>query len=246
MTDQEFALRAAIVADPADDTVRLGYADWLDEQAQDLPAEYPHAAGFAAYIRACVALGECEALVAGTRRCRELRHSPHAMQALFADGLMNGKNRHHVAATDAWHAARSHLGTSGWATDGVWERGFPVEVATTLSQWLKYGHVARTVPFEKISFPALRSWDGRWVRFSDRGDEANWRRPQKPDGHSWDVEEILPGYHRDAATLPDWLFRHLPTVGAGTVCVQLESAAAAALALSDAALKWARLDGEVV
>jgi uncharacterized protein (TIGR02996 family) len=36
----ETALRRAVVADPADDTVRLAYADWLDEHDKAVPAAY--------------------------------------------------------------------------------------------------------------------------------------------------------------------------------------------------------------
>src|SRR5262245_37928232 len=37
MPPEERALLAAIIADPDDDTVRLAYADWLDENADSLP-----------------------------------------------------------------------------------------------------------------------------------------------------------------------------------------------------------------
>ena len=40
MSPDESALLAAISADPADDTARLVYADWLDEHAQPARAEF--------------------------------------------------------------------------------------------------------------------------------------------------------------------------------------------------------------
>lgn len=40
MSDEEKALRRAVVADPACDTVRLAYADWLDENGKPVPAAY--------------------------------------------------------------------------------------------------------------------------------------------------------------------------------------------------------------
>ena len=37
MPTEELALLAAVIADPDDDTLRLAYADWLDENAGSLP-----------------------------------------------------------------------------------------------------------------------------------------------------------------------------------------------------------------
>src|SRR5688572_20099651 len=44
MPPEERALLAAIIADPDDDTARLAYADWLDENADALPPKRRHPA----------------------------------------------------------------------------------------------------------------------------------------------------------------------------------------------------------
>ena len=94
MQSEERDLLAAIIADPDDDTLRLAYADWLDENAETLPAaRRAIAIRQAELIRLQIeeaglilgAPGFTERYHAIQERERELLRSPGAHEAMVAE-----------------------------------------------------------------------------------------------------------------------------------------------------------------
>lgn len=143
MTDHD-ALLAAIIANPDDDTVRLVYADWLDENGQGERAEF---------IRVQVAL---------------------STPTLGADGTGDSQKRHELVRREAAIMSRRGPveGRGKWWADYgpgdrvsvvEWLRGFVSEVTCTLADWLAHGpaivaaHPIRRVVLTDIVVSAAKS-----------------------------------------------------------------------------------------
>ena len=84
MTEGE-ALRQAVIANPDDDTPRLVYADWLDENAQ------PERAAFirAQVEAACAERYGLQARTAEKERCEKLLEDAHLKLSSVISELVN-------------------------------------------------------------------------------------------------------------------------------------------------------------
>jgi uncharacterized protein (TIGR02996 family) len=71
MLSDRDALLQAILANPGDDTLRLVYADWLEEHGELLPQGREAAIGYARFLRTQLELMHCEIGDAGARALLE-------------------------------------------------------------------------------------------------------------------------------------------------------------------------------
>jgi uncharacterized protein (TIGR02996 family) len=216
-------LLRAVVADPADDTPRLVYADWLDEHDQP---------GRAALIRVqvelarVVASGDVRKWGTARRRFDELRSQEAAL--LGPPGPPGAQpGRQWVlppGLNDAWPR-----GVGGWE----WHRGFPERWWCPLHLWTKFGRtIAVQTPVRQVIVtdrtpavmgPTPATADRAW----HRTDDSRWADPP-PDPSFIPVElfDLLPDDPFDLELLG--VTRRYPT------------ADAAHAALSEACVEWAR------
>jgi len=117
--DEEAAILAAIAADPAEDTPRLAYADWLDDHAADRP-DPPAARVRAEFIRV-----QCE-----IKRYEHLSSSE-------LQGYVELYRRQDVLLTRHRRDLLGPLGDALTERDVVFDRGFPVEVRLDAPAFLK-------------------------------------------------------------------------------------------------------------
>lgn len=177
MTDGE-ALLAAIIANPDDDTPRLVYADWLEENGQGERAEF---------IRVQIA----QAAIA-------MEADPKQGVAIGADGRLTyatppAFERHQELDRRAAELLSAHDDWD-WMPDGFaenggwdWERGFVGRVECTAAEWLAHGDAIRaahpvtrvkmtTEPDLQVLRTGVYSLPGksRWAA-TELGDNEQWR-----------------------------------------------------------------------
>jgi uncharacterized protein (TIGR02996 family) len=181
MTDEEGLLKV-IVADPDDDTVRLAYADWLDEN---------RCAGHAEFIRVQVELARLDGELAASdegktaadgfrklERREELRRRETALlrgAPLFRfDWYFGPKDAEGVTSATAVDVAEASIrwfNTGPDAVHGVFRRGFVEEVKAPIARFPEL-----VTDLLKKGFPIRRAaatdldpeWDGTapgWVRY---------------------------------------------------------------------------------
>jgi uncharacterized protein (TIGR02996 family) len=200
MTTEERALLAAILAEPDDDTVRLAYADWLDENGRGERGEF---------IRVQVEVARTENYP-GERYCA-------AANGLLRVGVPDcdgcGPCRLRGRARDLWRDAEANgwfdwTALGGFYLDnvespdtmtGVVRRGFVGAVTVTGAEWLRYGDaISAAHPVTEVTLAS-----GASVRVT-HGD-AEWATAvltiasDGDDGHRWE----WPGHFRRGTNIPE-------------------------------------------
>lgn len=238
MTDMERAFLDAILADPADDTPRLIYADWLEiERGEAERAEF---------IRVQCAIDRLNAELMSGEDCS----SPHC-PGCNERRVLRGRERDLLGAHGAdWAAslARS-LGLERWGNAGVtcgpgdaragttwtFRRGFLAEVRCGLASWREHGpdlcgehpvEVVQITDAEPVfSFESYSWWCGGNIPGSGcNTPEPIWRMmPPRDQQPSQDP-------HNPSETWGDWK------------CFDSEQEARAAL--DAAALLWAQTEAK--
>lgn len=156
------ALLRAVLADPGDDTVRLVYADWLQENGHETRAEFirtqcelartPEVTEYLNIGRCGRTYGSnwyCEYPMGVCGACRNLGHkcNRHALEErverLFADSIgiwgRFPKSPITVDFTDPDRFNRYNVGTGDNAFVALlWERGFVRSVRITAEQWVRH------------------------------------------------------------------------------------------------------------
>jgi uncharacterized protein (TIGR02996 family) len=138
------ALLRAVLDNPADDSVRLVYADWLEESGQGERAEFIR-------VQVELALREFTRMAgdgasAWHRETQRLRRRERA--------IMHGRGR--------WW---SDHGPGDRITVTEWRRGFVAEVACACADWLRHGpRLVRLQPLERV-----RLKDREPTRYGNQG-----------------------------------------------------------------------------
>jgi uncharacterized protein (TIGR02996 family) len=164
------AFLADICASPADDTPRLVYADWLNENGQGERAEFIRVQVELAKARAVVEVVEGGFLFYAGRRFdgpavieegagRDLlplrlraRELLKAHEDGWLEGLLPGLELLNLLDDDErgpgaeWWDGKARL-----ETHHAWRRGFVAEVSLTLADWLAHGPaLVRAAPLERV------------------------------------------------------------------------------------------------
>jgi uncharacterized protein (TIGR02996 family) len=135
---EEAAFLAAVRADPADDTVRLVYADWLAEHGEPDRAEFirRQVGGYGPAAR---------------KRCRKLlcRHFPR----WWPYGWLAGSTPQFTVFVDERATAAIVHGDADWPGQRVvYSRGFVESVSCPARWWLAHGdHLCRHHPVSRAS-----------------------------------------------------------------------------------------------
>ena len=157
-TDGDLLLRA-ILADPAEDTHRLVYADWLDEQGQGERAEF---------IRVQV---ESAALC---RRVTDRRDDigigwslpePHKSRV----GWLRDRERELLKSASGrgyhcweWMGAAKGVVPDGahWRQHVIFDRGFVASITCTAADWLAHGDdIVAAHPVERVTLTSITGHD---------------------------------------------------------------------------------------
>lgn len=254
MTDED-ALLAAAVKTPEDDTLRLAYADYLDEIACEAR---PDAAPFAKFIRAHILLSTPELKKPG----RPWMWSLLAKTAIPIVGAGMAQNemdlyREELARWGADQRARTearmlaHLWFSypapnrpigagvylgmfdrflPFVGEGKWNRGFPCAISCTMHYWQVRGpELAKKWPLSKVMFEDRAPYEGTGWYNETPPARRGWARSGPSDPAAW-----------DRAGLPEPIFRLLVGPESATNWYVHPNTERAVSALSDAALEWAR------
>jgi uncharacterized protein (TIGR02996 family) len=143
------ALLRAVLGDPADDGLRLVYADWLEENGQGERAEF---------IRVQVEL-------AGGKPCLSESASPRRFCRPECRRCALRRRERELLGNDVcercdWHRPLVH---GGW--EWKYRRGFVAEVACATADWLRYGPaLVRAQPLERV-----RLADREPTRYGNQG-----------------------------------------------------------------------------
>lgn len=205
------ALLADIIESPADDTLRLIFADWCEDQGDVVRAEF---------IRAQIVLDRPTFFRANGEvvPTRDIRNVPWIEEAKEAESRWL-----------TWHARPTFLPSKAW------RRGFIARVGMTLQEWLDRGPaLVREWPLEEVRIsdrePAVTAGpyaETRWYAGSAKSEEK-WRI----DGRIFDVLSPPCATFLYVGESPTYKAYH-PTPGT--------TAMAAALGdLSRACLTWAK------
>ena len=146
MGDEQTAFMRSICADPADDTVRLAFADWLNERGgdgDDARAEF---------IRVQVELEQIRFATIGNQIFRQQELNERESQ-LFGDGKTLWPTAVAIAKVFGKSIYNLTMADNGEDTDSVhwtWNRGFVSHVTCTAADWLAHAdalvwHPAQTV-----------------------------------------------------------------------------------------------------
>jgi len=251
VTDEN-ALLAAIVANPAEDTPRLAYADFLDEIAGD---SRPDAAPFAKFIRAHILLSTPEPKkpgrpwmwgVAGRLRF----DANHENRVAVLDSY-----KQELAQWEADKAARSearkvcnewfdppHSVYAGvgffrlydrflpFVGESKWNRGFPCSITCTMHYWQVRGpELAKRNPLTKVVIEDRAPYEGTVWYNADLTTRRHWSRPGPRDPEGW-----------LKAGLSEPIFRKLIGPESYANWHSWSNTEEAIRALSDAVLAWAR------
>jgi uncharacterized protein (TIGR02996 family) len=162
VTDGE-ALLATILARPADDGVRLVYADWLDENGQPERAEFVRVQVAIAQLEASEPQGKDAAFIAGYRS--SLHRNESVMCAVIGgqcrcilclqarEGeLLNGKG------WQLWQDECHRIIPPGAHIPSVitFGRGFIESVTCTAADWLQHGDAIRAA--HPVTWVRLTTW----------------------------------------------------------------------------------------
>lgn len=227
MTHQDFIAR--ILADPADDTPRAKYADWLREQPD--PALAVRGEFIAVQLEKARVDHDRESRLAGAMMgppyedlCRRERGLLEAHGPEWQDGLP-GEPLDYMPGTASF---RRRLGDA--TAIFVWRRGFVERVECSCADWLSHGPaIVAAQPVTEV-----RLTDRRPLHDGDEATEERW--------YSWITNDGLEASADDrriplawADELPEWPWpRYTPYRW------RYPTEADAHAALSTAAVAWAR------
>lgn len=234
---REDAFIADIIANPADDAVRLIYADWLDGQGREEYGEFIRLQCELARIDYCYCNPPCWDRMDYSCRSHKLQDRERELFAKAADEAMqldeplwNILPRWHIAG---WSPNELHLvnlrSEQHSEIRAILSRGFVAEVRCTCADWLAHGPaLVRRQPIERcvlVDKKPGRMWG------HDTGNEASYRR-------WWNALHSDTGRQMDADVLPDCLFRYIVFPFKSGYHFPTESSALDAL--SKAAIAWAK------
>ena len=186
MTDLD-AILARIIAEPGEDTVRLAYADALDERGEPGDAER------AEFVRVQVALA--------LRRAEE----PAGKDGVWLAGFRWGLHREGVAVASLLggrcecaiclqnRSDELAAGADAWVppVNAVWDwhRGFIADVTCTAADWLAHGDALRAAhPVTSVRLTTEPDWAAELIA----GDGSPWHGMEHTDRSG------------DAFTCPRW------------------------------------------
>lgn len=182
MSDGDALLRA-ILANPADDTARLVYADWLDEQGQGERAEFIRVQCEIAVIAAEeAALGQKggRKSLAEYERCDRLAWRRRELESRER-AVLSAHWRAWVPLTEGYVSASYPTATGESApaveVDGrtyLFRRGFVSHVTCTAADWL--AHADALVAAHPVERVTLTTWAGRPEVLEDHYLEDRWPR----------------------------------------------------------------------
>lgn len=198
--DEEPAFLAAISAEPADDTVRLAFADWLQENGEGERAEF---------VRVQVELAKLPDQLRhyhwrGKGKCKRCRHDALSAREreLLAWSPYNDRNnpleRRPTAdggflvpreLTDN-NAVRWFLGDFMLTMNlsPRFRRGFVESVTCSAADWLAHGDAIRERhPVARVKFVGERSYG---VEVWYDGDDEQWPIGEKVAGHGFSYSRI--------------------------------------------------------
>lgn len=250
MTDED-ALLAAIVKTPEDDTLRLAYADYLDEIACEAR---PDAAPFAKFIRAHILLSTPEVktprrpsvwslltktaipIVGAGMALSEMDSYKEELARWGADKTARTEARkvcYHwfgdkfASAPLLLHDRFVPFMASG---ESAWDRGFPCAISCTMHYWQVRGpELAKKWPLKTVTFEDRAPYEGTGWYNETPPARRRWARPGPRDPAAW-----------ARAGLPEPIFRLLVGPESVTNWYVHSNTERAVSALSDAALEWAR------
>lgn len=257
MTDED-ALLAAIVKTPEDDTLRLAYADYLDEIACEARLD---AAPFARFIRAHILLSTPElkkpgrpwmngvralfrsATTVDYRDACELVDYEHELAQWEADKAARHEARkvcyewldravYDISAGDRVFAARHtrFVHFAPFVGDGKWDRGFPCAISCTMHYWQVRGpELAKKWPLKTVAFEDRAPYEGTCWYNETRSARGHWARPGPRDPAAW-----------ARAGLPEPIFRLLVGPESFANWYTWPDGEQALFFASRAALEWAR------
>lgn len=167
MTEQECLLRA-ILTDPDDDTVRLVYADWLQENGQEERGEFIRAEVEWARIKA-EEEPDCWAVAQGEFTCFD----PDCPWKVWDDARDQLRKRVEVLFNDIGYSLRDvhpwlrhtiHSNTYHTRTDNccLYQRGFIDSLTCTSSDWLRHCDYLYWHPEQKKVCEGCRGGKGYW------------------------------------------------------------------------------------
>lgn len=161
-------LRAAIVAEPRDDTPRLIYADAIEESDPT----------YAAFIRVQCALFK-------RQPGNSLRHRQAAkMVGQFAESL-GGKGWIAVASRHSYERYVRIVSRIEGMRVVLFRRGFVAEVACTLADWMRYGpRLVREWPVEHVTAVDRRAVEPEWIW------TCLWSLEDPPGNHHYLSESV--------------------------------------------------------
>lgn len=192
MTEQQ-ALLAEIISNPDDDTVRLAYADWLEEH------DDPHRAAF---IRAQVEYAKYEKVVLSTNDVRWLLYDAEYI-TLFSQSMYPPRRSSSQGEWEEWGLPKSIMGIEVEVRGGVPDSGY-----TTVEHFRKLASDPRRMELKsQIEFTSqFNDPYGRWNNWLPEG------KPFVPRSYPDAALNILCDFSRGfvesvTCTTDDW-FRH--------------------------------------
>lgn len=247
MTDEEDLLRA-IRDNPEEDTPRLMYADWLDEQPR---AERPLAHLIAEQIRAALVVArpvsQKPSKLAWLRPksikdlWRKNRKETEYAERMRLHEQSVAENRAARLVCEAFHdRIKTESVLYGlklpeyWLrlfTPSSWSRGLPSYWGGPMSNWLWVGTEAARFPIS-VGITDKRPFEGSWVREGVPQSPRRWLRPR--------MDRMATEQERQACALPSEIFDHLPGVESYANWITYQTHIQAQEALTSACLAWAR------
>jgi uncharacterized protein (TIGR02996 family) len=230
VSSERDALMATIIADPADDTPRLVYADWLEEHGQEERAELIRVQCELSQQGDSEPTESASCRLNGTsawrpkqthiKRCRYCQWArdgtftrrcalQHREQLLWEMRTAEDEWFFHLGAEFAgWRNIRSS-DSNLWLMSGsppmvIWRRGFPCEIRCPLAWWLEHGPaIVREHPIERVVITDREPQQDA----SLNSDRVGWNAPVNGD----DLGDV------DASCLPWPIFDELDDMTTGRV-----------------------------
>jgi uncharacterized protein (TIGR02996 family) len=155
MTEREAFLRA-ILEDPADDTPRLAFADWLTDQGEGPRAEFIRVQVELRQYPLAIEEAKPGGAIPATKRYGQLRTRERELLLARNDG--GATNRW------AWGHHVSHLIGEPWSADSVqFRRGFVESVTLTAADFLRHAEALfRAQPITRVTLSDIDLSLGSW------------------------------------------------------------------------------------
>jgi len=241
------AILARILAEPREDTHRLVYADWLEENGDPARAEF---------VRDCVSVlarhTDCPVRLADLTRSR-----PVPLRCGACDYCQSRRRAERFHSRYSWFGGNYAVCFEPTPLDGpvpdgpgltlVVSRGFVSAVRCPLADWLRHGPaVVRAHPVEWVT---LNDREPMELARRVRGHDSSWAAPDREAVYVWYRATMEACRTGEPDYIPDSVFYLMPGCTPGytlhpsrtlPLSIRYDSRADALAALFAAALAWAK------